>query len=231
MGSKFFITPNLKRFRLLGLLGFAAAAGAPAAMGAENVSKPDIQIISAAAPLQIYHNLSTEQITSMRHSRFPSARMHSPGITMAESELKTDYQLEFRQKPGSSVYQMWTTSVTVVFDYTRMDVYISSQYGEGSCEYNQILAHEKQHVAIDERVLEQYKNKMAYALRHTRLIPTLSHPLLVSSPEQGKVILSKRLSGLVRPYFNRYHAAVKAQNAKIDTFANYRKVQARCNGW
>jgi hypothetical protein len=157
--------------------------------------------------------------------------MHSPGITVAESELKTDYQMEFRQKPGSSVYQLWTTSVTVVFDYIRMDVYISSQYGEGSCEYNQILTHEKQHVAIDERVLEQYKNQMAAALRHTRLIPTASHPLLVSSPEQGKVILSKRISGLVRPYFNRYHAAVKAQNAKIDTWANYRKVQARCNGW
>ncbi len=203
----------------------------PPVMGAADVSRPLIQVISAATPLQIFHDHSTDQITAMRHARFPAAHMHSPGITVAESELKTDYQLEFSRPNGSSVYRLWATSVTVVFDYTRMDVYISSQYGEGSCPYQQVLAHEKQHVAIDERELEKYKNLIDYALKHSRQIPSRSRPMTARSPEEGKALLSRRIKGIVDPYFKKYHFAVKAQNAAIDTLANYRRVQARCNDW
>jgi hypothetical protein len=157
--------------------------------------------------------------------------MHSPGITVAESEVKTDYQFEFSHRPGTPVYRLWATSVTVVFDYIQMDVFVSSQYGEGSCEYNQILTHEKQHVSIDERELEKYKNRMEAALKHSRLIPSRSHPLVARSAAQGKALLAKRILGIVNPYFKQYHQAVKTENAKIDTMANYRRVQARCNGW
>ncbi|HVM33013.1 MAG TPA: hypothetical protein VMU88_07750 [bacterium] len=208
---------------------WALAAAAP--LLAQEPARPDIQVISAAAPLQIYHDHSTAQITAMRHIRFPSPHMHSPGITVAESELKTSYELKFRPRPHSTQYEFWATSVTVVFDYVRMDVYISSQYGEGSCEYNQILAHEKQHVAIDEQTLEKYKNRMAYALKHSRLIPTAFRPLVARSPEEGKAILTKRVLGIVNPYFKQYHHEVRVRNAWIDSPANYHRVQARCNGW
>jgi hypothetical protein len=203
----------------------------PNGMGAANVSRPVIQVISAAAPLRIFHDHSTAQITAMRHIHFPVAGMHSPGITVAESEMKTDYQLEFSHRPGTPVYRLWATSVTVVFDYIQMDIFVSSQYGEGSCEYNQILTHEKQHVSIDERELEKYKNRMTAALKRSRLIPSRSHPLVARSAAEGKAMLSRRILGIVNPYFKKYHQAVRSENAKIDTMANYRRVQARCNGW
>src|ERR1700722_2830379 len=65
----------------------------PKGFGAADVSRPVIQVISAAAPLRIFHDHSTAQITAMRHIHFPVAGMHSPGITVAESEMKEDYQL------------------------------------------------------------------------------------------------------------------------------------------
>ncbi len=216
----------------LGAVGLAALILAfPPVMGAADVSRPVIHIISAATPLQILHDHSTEQITAMRHSRFPGAHMHSPGITVAESEMKADCQLSFSHRDGTLVYKVWATSVTLLFDYSRMDVFISSQYGEGSCPYQQILIHEKQHVAIDERELEKYKKLMAAALRHSRLIPSRSHPLAARSVEEGRALVSRRILGIVHPYFAAYGRAVKAENAKIDTLANYRRVQARCNDW
>ena len=200
-------------------------------MGAADLSRPLIQVISAATPLQIFHDHNTGQITAMRRARLSAAHMHSPGITIAESELKADCESAFSHKDGTPVFKVWATTVTLLFDYNRMDIYISSQYGEGSCEYGQILAHEKQHVAIDEREMERYKKLMETALRHSRQIPSFSHPIIVRSAEVGRALVSKRILAIVHPYFKAYGRAVKAENAKIDTLANYRRVQARCNGW
>jgi hypothetical protein len=212
-------------------MGLALSAG-PLLAQTTTSSKPSIEIISAPAPLQILHDHDTAQITAMRHVHYPTGwHIHSPGITVAESEMKTDYQMEFRHREGSSVYTVWATTVTVVFEYTRMDVYVSSQYGEGSCEYSQILAHEMQHVAINEKALDQYKTMITNALRSSTRIPSRAHPLIVRSQEEGRSIVSQRVLAIVNPYFQRFHQSTEMANAKIDTISNYRRIQAKCHGW
>jgi len=214
------------------ILGMWLALGVFPLFAGTAGSRPVLEIISAPAPLQIFHDHSTAQITAMRHTHYPSGmHLHSPGITVAESEMKTDYQMEYRRREGTSLYLLWATSVTVVFEYTKMDVYVSSQYGEGSCEYNQILAHEKQHVAINEKTLDQYKAMLASALKSSTRIPSQAHPLTVRSVSEGKALVSQRVAGIVNPYFKRFRQSVQAANSKIDTLSNYRRIQERCHGW
>lgn len=194
-------------------------------------SRPVIQVLSAPPPLRFDHDHSTAEITALRRVRAPNVGQHCAGLTDAESELRTDYQMGSSRRSDSRVYRIWVDSVSVVFDYTRMDVYLSNQYGVGSCEYNVILAHEKRHVAIDERELLKYKDLMARALRHSRSIPGRAHSLRVRSLEAGKAILTRRIRAIVMPYLAKYKRALAIENGKIDTPANYRRTQALCNGW
>jgi hypothetical protein len=157
--------------------------------------------------------------------------MHNPGLTLAEHELKTDYQMGGLQRGGRAEYCVWVESLALDFSFRRMDVYLSSQYPEGSCQYDVILGHENQHVAINNRTLRKYYSLMRQALWKTRSIPTKANPLPVSSLNQGKAIIAARINGIVNPIYARFKKAVLAENAKIDTVANYRRTQAKCSSW
>jgi len=99
------------------------------------------------------HDLATSQIEALWQSRYKTPRMREPGLTMAEAgyELKTRYRYERSRHGNQEKYCVWAESVDIDFSFKRMDVYISSQYPAGSCEYNVILKHENQHVAINKR--------------------------------------------------------------------------------
>jgi len=177
------------------------------------------------------HSLTTHQIESLWVNRYHSPMMHNPGLTMAEHELKTSYQFQALQHGHSGPYRIWASSVDVIFQYDKMDVYLSSKYPVGSCQYNVILGHENQHVAINQRTLTKYKTLMLRALQSAKDIPTKAHPQLVSNMEQGKTLIASRIDQLLFPLYDRFKREVEAENGKIDTMANYRRTQALCRNW
>ncbi len=190
-----------------------------------------LHLSCTSLPPRYFHNVSTAQIESMRSAQFHRSMMHNPGLTLAEHELKTDYQMGGLQRGHLAEYCVWVESLGLDFSYHRMDVYISNQYAEGSCQYNVILGHENQHVAINKRTLQKYYSMMRKALWKARSIPTKANPLSVGSLNQGKAIIAARINGIVNPIYARFKKAVMVENAKIDTMANYRRTQAKCKNW
>jgi len=189
-----------------------------------HVTSPPVQVL-------YNHDLSTSQIEAMRNAHLSRAGLHNPGLTEAEEELHNNFEIRaFQNSKGGSIC-LWVDSVDLEFSYVKMDVYISSQYREGSCPYNAILAHEKQHVAINQRVLLKYKVLMGLALKMNRDIPTKANPLSVRSVENGKKLIQDRISRIVNPLYELFQREVRQENAKIDTRENYHRVQARCRDW
>ena len=184
-------------------------------------------------PLQptYYHDRSTSQIESLWHAKFKSPRSREPGLTMAESEIKTNYDFRIEQRGRQADYCFWVESLDLEFSYIRMDVFISSQYPEGSCEYNAVLNHENQHVAINLRVFEKYKKIMLRALRRNLRIPTRANPISVASPEEEKRLITRKIDNIANPVFYRFKRELVAANAKIDTAKSYRRIQAQCSNW
>jgi hypothetical protein len=157
--------------------------------------------------------------------------MHTPGLTIADEEMKSDFQMETLHRPGSRVYQAWATRINVDFSYIRMDVYISSQYGQGSCPYKVIFDHENQHVAINTRTLQKYADLMKQALLAYPGFPTQAHPWKVGSRSQARSNLKKIILGIINPFYHQYAKEVIRANSQIDTPENYRKTQALCQDW
>lgn len=178
------------------------------------------------------HDLTTAQIEGLQNSvKFTSRNLQEPGLTAAEQELNTNFQCGALETVHNRRYCVWADSVEVEFSYTKMDVYVSSQYPVGSCAYRVILAHENQHVAINNRALQKYLDLMRQALRRNRTIPTKDHPLVTSSFKEGQDIIAARVSRIIQPLYGRYKQEVLRENRKIDTMRNYRRIQAQCKDW
>ncbi len=179
-----------------------------------------------------HHNLTTAQIEGLQNSvKLTSRNLQEPGLTAAEQELTTSYQCGALETVPHRRYCVWADSVEVDFSYTKMDVYISSQYPEGSCAYRAILAHENQHVDINQRVLAKYLELMRRALRRDRTIPTKDRPLVTASFKEGQDIISQRVQRVLRPLYRHYQKEVLWDNRMIDTMRNYRRIQDQCTDW
>jgi hypothetical protein len=190
-----------------------------------------IHVVTNPIQVRYFHDHSTAQIEEMRNMKFHNRRLHNPGVTLAEHEFKMDYQVGGLQHPNQDGFCVWVDSINVSFSYAQMDVYISSQYPEGTCPYQVILNHENQHVAIDQRVLAKYRAVVERALRKSRVIPTKAHPMSVVSMNNGKAIIDARLNRIVNPILAAYKKEITRENGKIDTPVNYRRTQALCNNW
>jgi acyl-CoA thioesterase FadM len=190
-----------------------------------------IHVVTTPIQTRYFHNFTTAQIEQMRNLEFHNKQLHNPGVTMAEHEIKIDYEIQGREHPKRDGFYVWTDTVKVNFSFTRMDVYISSQYPEGSCPYNVVVGHENQHVAINTRLLKKYKALIERALKADRGIPTKARPLNVLSMENGRKIIAARINHIVDPLMVRFKNEVTKENGKIDTAQNYRRTQARCKNW
>ena len=190
-----------------------------------------VQVITRPVQVRYIHDLSTARIGSMRREKFHYKGMHNPGITLAEHELKTDYQIGGIRRTHAGPYNVWAETIRLDFSYIRMDVYISSQYAEGTCPYKVIREHENQHVAINTALLARYKDLMERALLSDANIPTRAHPLRVTSLSMGKSLIAARINRTINPLYQRFKRSLLAENGRIDTPENYRRAQARCREW
>ena len=216
----------------VGLVFWVSALGFSACPGDPHFDRSSvIHLINTPIQPSYFHDHSTAQIEAMRHAKYHSRMMHSPGITLAEHELNTQYQIGGLRHGRSGGCCIWVDSLKVDFSYHKMDVYVSSQYPEGGCPYRVILAHENQHVAINQAALGKYLEMMRQALAVDRTIPTKANPLAVSSMGQGKAIVSARVNRLIYPIYDRFKKAVMIENGKIDTLENYKRTQAQCDKW
>jgi hypothetical protein len=188
-------------------------------------------VITTPVQVRYFHDKTTAEIEQMRNLKFHNKLEHNPGVTLAEHALKMDYQIGGLEHPNRDGFCVWVESVQVDFCYDKLDVYISSQYPEGSCPYRVILSHENQHVAIDQRVLAKYRTLIEKALKRSRSIPTKAHPLSVVSMDNGKAIINKRLDDIVNRLTAAYQKETIRQNGKLDTPTNYKRTQALCNNW
>ena len=179
-----------------------------------------------------HHEYDTARIQAMSGIRAPSRAAQEPGLTLFEYELSSQYEMGEKAKDPRGPFRIWAKSIQVNFSMTRMEVFVSSQYPVGSCQYAAILAHENTHVAINERVFKKYKAILEGQLRRVeRSLPSLARPLRAGSEAQGEAALDQKLKPLFQSLEARFAAEVKRENAKIDTPASYARTQAKCKGW
>jgi len=192
---------------------------------------PLIHVTGNLLPPTYHHEYSTEQIEAMSGLRAPSRAAQEPGLTLFEYEISSQYEMTELGPNFNGPLRVWAKSIDVKFSVTRMEVYVSSKYPRGSCQYETVLAHENTHVAINERVFKKYKALLIRALKMDRNLPTHDHPMRVSSEQEAEEVLDRNLKGILNPLEASFQAEDRRENAKIDTPASYARTQAKCRDW
>lgn len=175
--------------------------------------------------------LSTSQIETLSQSDPLSEHYHVYGLTQAGFSTGTLYEVNWSKKWFKNEYRMWVDNLRVEFTYDTLNVFVTSAYSEGSCEYQATLDHENQHVAIHRQLYLQYQKKFEDAVGQAADIPLESHPVTVSSLEEGKKEIGEKISAVLDPVFDKFKDELQQEQGKLDTPENYSMLKQQCQHW
>jgi hypothetical protein len=179
------------------------------------------------------HDFSTPQIEALKLGSGDSAdlRYHINGLTQAGYQTDAQFHCGGYKRWFKDEYVMWIDSMTVEFTYNTMTVYVSNAYPEGSCPYEQILAHEKQHVEIHREVYREFQGKIQERMASVTGLPTHSHPITTLHWDEGKESMGKMISDAINPVFEEFEAELARRNGLLDSPENYAELKNRCPDW
>jgi hypothetical protein len=183
-------------------------------------------------PQPVYsHDLTIPQIEALRPDGQVLENNHIPGITIADFDVGSSYRFNDSHSWFQSQYSIWLENLTVHFSYKALNVYVTSSYPEGTCQYQEILDHENHHVSVHQQIYLKYQLVLRQALEQSRALPTFKHPIVVSSVEEGQKQLESIISGVLNPVFKQFQDELTEAQGELDTPANYAILQSECANW
>ena len=110
------------------------------------------------------------------------------------------------------------------------DIYVAREYRRSSCAYQAVLAHERRHMTISREQINRYLPRLRWVLTSLR-IPTAERPIYVTSAEAAKTEVRALMRALTEPLFQEMSAALREEQAKLDSPASYRRLRKKCKRW
>ena len=153
---------------------------------------------------------------------------HLPlGLTMAGLGMGFETRF-FVHKTQGGGYCVALAEAKVTVGFSDLRVYISSDYAEGSCEFDAVLAHEQEHVQANRGILEGYKAKLRAVLKRMRRGKKV---IFVHHKAATRSAYILYLRHQFKPLLAEMKAVLARKNSAIDTKENYRRVLALCDNW
>lgn len=206
----------------------AWAAAAPVLACPPSKTPIKLNFKTVTSPTRYNHGLTLPGIANMVRSQGGEIGGGSRpvGLTLANTVFGLEGGTSLLKRgDGLCAY---LTSVEIDFGWERMDVYVPSEFPEGSCEYRAVLDHENQHVAIIRSTLAEFAPR---ARARVEAIVAQAKPFTTrtqnGATEAALAPIKTRLSALLRE-FNELHGA---RSARIDNPSNYAAVTAMCKNW
>jgi hypothetical protein len=208
------------------LIILAMTTAAVAATPCPAPGRAAIEVHLEQAPVTIRADLNRSALSALaKGAAMGNHRGEVMGLTVANYALA--YETEQMAQPmADGRWCARISKLTARLFLPETVVYVASDYPSGSCPYDEILAHERQHVAITEAELQRAGPRLETALRRIA-----DQTLVVDSADGAESAIDQAVSrvaqGFVADLSERAHRA----NRGIDTKANYRQVAGHCATW
>ena len=192
--------------------------------------KPTIDIRVASAVPKIDHGKSSDQIERIaKKSGYARSSEHANllGLTHSSIGPSLGASTKYTQViPGKYCIRLDTVKLT--FGARRTDIYVDRKYRESSCAYQAILEHEKEHVRINEKIVEDYIPKLTKELASRA---AAIKPFFTKHPKQAGRSMINRLLFELDPMLKEFGLARESANDVIDTREAYAETQKKCDDW
>lgn len=178
----------------------------------------------------IRHDLSTDEIGRVSTQTL-EANTKLPGLTDTKFHLETTYHFRSSRRWIKGGYEMWVNDLVVHFGFDEMTVYISKDYSEDSCQYQAVLAHEKEHVEAHRKVWNDFQPLLQQSVRRAVDIPSDKMRGVFASEAEGRDKIEKAISSVTDPVFEEFRKADNEAQAGIDSRSSYEGVKEKCGSW
>lgn len=182
-----------------------------------------VNVTTEVPEARLHHDRDRGQI------RTPSDKGDSIGLTTFD--LKMNSQIDATSlSTGEGKQCFWVSEINVAFRYQFIDIYLASEYPEGSCEYQAMLDHENEHIRAELELLEKFAREARAALAAAAL-PTYARPWWNRSFPEAMEKAEAELAHILQPLFTRFKEARDAVADTLDTSERYKEVHRRCTNW
>lgn len=189
--------------------------------------------------LRIVHSIARDDIENHRADGLKNVRPAGETASDREGAWRTlgltnaHFLVEFNTesrllRAADGRWCLFITDVSIKVGYPLQEILVPAEYPVGSCEYEAIVAHERQHVALNRKILASH---MISFQRRAESALAEKSPLVVASRQTVQSMLSQTIGKTLDPLFEPFRREREQQNRRLDTAANYRQISARCDRW
>lgn len=153
----------------------------------------------------------------------PGSQFRIQGMTKAKLSLRVQYHLNLLSDPRSG--RVCTSpEMTVRLGYDPMTIYIARSLEPGSCRFNQTMEHEKRHVAVYRKHLEDVRNEIEAGLRNR-----FDKPYYMFEDQHAAVqYMNEVANSYTGARLEQQTQEMRAKQASLDTEEAYREISRAC---
>ena len=165
-----------------------------------------------------YHDLSKENLLR-------KLKPTEDAMGVSSSTLGHDQQPDFKLVPHGGHNCFYLTSLKLQFGYVRRLVQIAREVPKGSCMYNEIREHEYKHVAVDNAIVTDNLPMVTSSLQS---FVASYGPIEAANSDAAAAQLETALKSALKPTINHLYDLTEAAQEKVDTDAEYARVDDAC---
>lgn len=218
---------------MLALLAALIAAPAfPASRACrDSAPAPRIRVQVSNFPTVVEHAKGLREINEMLPVKTPK-HLLTQGRTIADYRLRyqTDFDGACADKDCASACA-WIRAIAVDVTPVAVRVYIPREYRMGSCEYEQLMRHERGHDLLHRRRIGELARDMRAAAERIKPREHIDGPVRPAERDAAVERLKERMRSALQTVYEAHLARVKAENDRLDTPREYRRMGRRCRGW
>jgi hypothetical protein len=194
-------------------------------------SAPNIKVIPKASPIEYVHDWTMEELTARGTDTISPYPRHAVtktgGTTASEIQLETGMKFQHQTYPDLGVGCIYYNEIKLTISLNQR-VYIAKDYSKNSCEYREILEHEKKHVRIDREIVNKYAAKIGEALRLSINNALARGPYPVNRLPQIQSDMRDYIASVVKTQQSLMEEERFRRQQAIDTFEEYERVRQAC---
>lgn len=150
------------------------------------------------------------------------------GLTTGSFRARYQTSITFA-KARTGGYCVWLKAAEITVGFQDLTVYINRDYEDGTCESEEVEAHEQEHVAINRAVLKKYLPRLEQVV--SEAVAYKPFIRVLGGPEQARRAYIEHFGERLGPLLRKMEAERVRRNDKIDTAESYAEVAGRCDDW
>ena len=179
-----------------------------------------IDVVSAQDDVRYDFSKKTAELNQIGKGAYsPYGEEHSntefQGLTAGKQSISHNVEFYFEKHKDKGVACLQIQNVKVTMNYTPT-VYVSRKFEKGTPIFNKILEHEKEHVKITQRVLEQYKNIIEERLKNELQRGFSAGPFALDDMEREQRELEGRVRRIIAKVGRAMHTEARRQHNLFD---------------